>query len=275
MTPRLARTVFAALLAVGTASACTQGATADNSTKSSAAKSVKTRDSAAGSVDLRGTPYKPAPLAAVGSISGTITLEGGARKDSVPITVDQDFCGRSAEGPVTATAQGLSNSVVWIADMKTGKAHPVMKRSDLASDECAVTPRVQAAVVGTTFNVTNGDKLLHKLIFTPLGSTDTLTVMPFFNAGQVVASERLAKKSGIVSVICAMHPWTHAYIAVFDHPYFAVTAADGAFRIDSVPPGTYKLMVWHEGAAQPLERQVQVAANSATKLDVALTLAPH
>jgi hypothetical protein len=33
---------------------------------------------------------------------------------------------------------------------------------------------------------------------------------------------------------------------VFEHPFFAVSAADGSFAIENVPPGTYKLTAWHE-----------------------------
>ena len=45
-------------------------------------------------------------------------------------------------------------------------------------------------------NVFNDEKALHKLVFTKVGTHDTLAVMPFFNAGQMVASEKLAKTSG-------------------------------------------------------------------------------
>ena len=45
---------------------------------------------------------------------------------------------------------------------------------------------------------------------------------------------------------CNIHPWMKAYIAVFAHPYFAVTAADGSFDLKNVPPGTYTLVAWHE-----------------------------
>lgn len=223
-------------------------------------------------MDLGGTPYKPETLTTVGSIEGTITLVGGARKDTVPVTVDTSVCGKSVDGPVIATVKGLANSVVWIADVTTGKALPESRRIDLSSEDCVLDPRVQAAVVGTTVNVTNDDKLLHKLVFMPIGTQDTLTTMPFFNNGQVVPSERLAKRSGIVEVRCVFHPWTHAYIAVFDHPYFAVTGNDGSFKIDSLPPGSYKMMVWHEGAGRPAEQQIQVAANGTAKVDVALTI---
>ncbi len=37
-----------------------------------------------------------------------------------------------------------------------------------------------------------------------------------------------------------------AYIVVAETPYFAVTDADGNYKIENVPPGTYTLNAWHE-----------------------------
>jgi hypothetical protein len=37
---------------------------------------------------------------------------------------------------------------------------------------------------------------------------------------------------------------------VTDHPYAIVTAADGSFTLDDVPPGSYKLRIWHEGLGE-------------------------
>ena len=37
-----------------------------------------------------------------------------------------------------------------------------------------------------------------------------------------------------------------AWVAVFDHPYFAVTDDAGAFTIKGLPDGTYTLQAWHE-----------------------------
>jgi plastocyanin len=226
-------------------------------------------DNSASAVDLGSVPYTPLALSAVGSIAGNIKLDGPAPPDTTTITVDQPICGTTPEAATVATSKGVSNAIVWIAGVKSGKDLPVEKRTELSSEKCAIDPRVQAVVVGTTVNVYNEDRLIHTLAFIR-GAHDTLTQMPFFNGGQVVASERLATRPGIVEVRCALHPWTRGYIAVFDHPYFAVTDANGAFTIDSLAPGTYRMMVWHEGMAQPVAQRIQVAANAPAKVDLAI-----
>ncbi len=38
----------------------------------------------------------------------------------------------------------------------------------------------------------------------------------------------------------------HAWLYVSEHPYADVTGEDGAFSIGDVPPGTYKVVAWHE-----------------------------
>lgn len=233
---------------------------------------AKTDDSAAGTVDLGSMAYHAVPMTAVGSVTGMITRDGSAPlvSDTATGTPDKQICGKKVETVTATTSKGLANAVVWIADAATGKSLPTERRIELASEDCVLDPRVQAAVAGTTVNVENDDKVLHKFIFTHLGKHDTLTVVPFFNAGEVVASERIAKTAGIVEVRCTLHPWTRGYVAVFDHPYYAVTQKNGSFTIDSLPPGSYRVMVWHEGAGKPVEQQVQVAAGGTSRMDLTL-----
>ncbi|HVX41937.1 MAG TPA: carboxypeptidase regulatory-like domain-containing protein [Gemmatimonadaceae bacterium] len=233
-----------------------------------------TEDPSVSAVKIASAAYKPAAsLGAVGSLSGTITLNGAPPPDTVKVTKDSAVCGATAAPRVTVDAKGdLSNAVVWIDDATTGKPLPIEKRAELSSSDCTLDPRVQAVVVGTTVNVFNDDNLVHKFVFHRVGESDTLTKMPFFTTGQVVASERLATKPGVVEVRCSEHPWTRGYILAFNHPYFAVTDTDGGFSIDSLPPGSYHVKVWHEGLAQPIDKTVQIAANGSAKLDLALTL---
>ena len=42
-------------------------------------------------------------------------------------------------------------------------------------------------------------------------------------------------------VFCDIHSHMNAFILVFSHPFFAMTDADGRYRIDNVPPGTYNV----------------------------------
>jgi hypothetical protein len=232
-------------------------------------------NSSEGTVDLGREPYHAGSTSGSGSVAGRVTADlplptdtsGGRATSSEPACAKSQAMRAQPRGKPT---NGVGNAIVWIANPKAGKPLPIERRYELLSEDCDLDPAIQAGVTGSTFNVGNDDRVLHRLVFVRMGTHDTLTVMPFFNAGQLVASERLAKSSGIVEVQCLHHRWMHGYVAVFEHPYFAVTKPDGSFRIDSLPPGTYKAMVWRAGLAKPVQQDVQVTAGGAAKVDVAL-----
>ena len=52
--------------------------------------------------------------------------------------------------------------------------------------------------------------------------------------------------AAVIKFKCDVHPWMTGYVAVTDHPFFAVTGDDGSFTIPSVPAGTYTIEAWHE-----------------------------
>lgn len=264
---------FARTLATALFATVVVGCAGESKAKENDGIASKLRLTRGAGIDIGAKPYRAGTLAAVGGLSGTVRLEGTAPADTVRISTDERICGTVAPSRVqTGSGGGLANTVVWVADAATGKRLPMEKRVVVSSTSCLIDPRVQATVVGAAVNVFNDDKLLHKLVFLRAGTQDTIVVMPFFNNGQVVTSEELAKTSGIVEVRCALHPWTRGYLAVFDHPYYAVTEKDGRFSIDSLPPGNYRLMAWHEGMSKPVEQRVKIDAGQTGKVDLGLAI---
>jgi Carboxypeptidase regulatory-like domain len=207
--------------------------------------------------ELVASSYRPAPTSQLGTVVGTV--------DYTSLPAIDESTHECETG--TQTSPPSHAALVWIDGLKTGKDLPIEKRADLSSEDCGLDPSIVATTVGSTVNVYNEDAALHRLVFKgpPVDSTVT---MPFFNTGQIVASERLTKRVGFVDVTCALHPWTHATIAVFDHPYFAVTDEHGRFSLDSVPAGSYTLMVWRPDLDKPIERHVQISAQQTTSLTI-------
>ena len=115
-----------------------------------------------------------------------------------------------------------------------------------------------------TLNVTNDDRTLHTNKFINVGTGQVEGVAPFNDDGEVVPVDRFTEPAE-VEVICEQHPWTHAWIAVLDHPYYAQTAASGTFSIDGIPAGRYHVRAWHPGLGF-VDDSVTVAAGQVTSV---------
>jgi len=77
-------------------------------------------------------------------------------------------------------------------------------------------------------------------------------------------TRKMVADNRAIPITCDIHPWMKAYIMVFDHPFFAVTAEDGSFEIAGVPAAKQKLVVWQEtvgyvtpGRAQGMPIQIK------------------
>ena len=68
-----------------------------------------------------------------------------------------------------------------------------------------------------------------------------------------------------MKLTCDLHRWMVSYVAVVDHPYFAVSAEDGSFTIANVPPGRRTIRVWHERMGE-LTQTVDVKAGAAAEV---------
>jgi hypothetical protein len=271
--PRPARLGAAVVTTLALAAGCSGGEDAAAADRRVAPRETVTRtDSLArGLAIVSRVKYQVAASAASGGVDGVVRLEGTAPPDSAfAVEHDAARCGATITvRPVSGNAGALADAVVWLDDVRSGKRLPETRRVELTHERCRYEPRVQAAAAPNTLNVLNDDRAIHLTTITRVGAEKPLAAIPFNDNGQVVPSEIAGRESGIVELRCREHPWAVAYLASFDHPYYAVTGADGRFRLDSVPPGRYVLKVWHPRAAQVVSQTVEIgAAASSVELRV-------
>jgi plastocyanin len=130
-------------------------------------------------------------------------------------------------------------------------------------------PYVTAIVVGTRVVFPNKDNVQHhvysvspaKKFEIPLYIGDSTETIVF-------------DRPGPVTLGCNIHDWMVAYILVLDTPYFATTGKDGTAEISNLPPGRYRLEVWHPRLAGKVGRDLAVAEAGDTTQVVSVTLRP-
>ncbi|HJQ21749.1 MAG TPA: carboxypeptidase-like regulatory domain-containing protein [Gemmatimonadaceae bacterium] len=251
-------------------------ACSDNGEAAVPAGHARIVDSAGGTVALGiddKKAYKPTAASTTGVISGTLALQGEPHDSVVAVKNDPKVCGDSASVSETDSEGGsLANVLVWVDGIESGKPLPDVRRETLTIEHCRFEPRILAVVAKSTINVFSRDHATHEISFYREGASEPIEHIRTVDEGQVVPSEKIASEPGIVEIRCKEHSFARGYIAVFDHPYFAVTDDKGEFKIDGLPPGTYTVKVWHERLAQPMTQRVVVQPSGVAHLDATLAL---
>ena len=98
----------------------------------------------------------------------------------------------------------------------------------ISQKNCRYAPHVFGIRVGQPLTILNDDPTLHNIHALPKNNSE-------FNVGQPIQgmkmNETFTAPEVMVPFKCDVHGWMHAYAGVLDHPYFAVTAADGTFSL--------------------------------------------
>lgn len=188
-----------------------------------------------------------------GVLSGAVKFGGTAPKlEAIRVNKNREVCGetKESEALVLGAGGGVRGSVILIEGVTRGKK----LEGDLVVDNhrCQFVPHVSALMTGGRARVKNSDSLLHNTHGVRASGADGTGKQAVFNlalpnAGQLVDITKRLTKPGLVRVLCDAHTHMFGWIYVHDSPYVAVTDERGAYRIDGVPPGTYKVTMWHEG----------------------------
>ena len=185
-----------------------------------------------------------------GSVSGGVKFIGTPHIEKLEVGKDTRHCGSAKISPRLSVDKsgGVENAVVMLLDVKEGKALEITAKAVIDQKGCEYSPHVQAVPVGTQLEVANSDPVLHNVHgYNPEGRTLFNIAQPI--KGQRTSSKRMRfRESGVYTFACdAGHIWMSAYVVAVEHPYYAVTDEKGNFLIEDVPPGTYRIKMWHEG----------------------------
>lgn len=213
--------------------------------------------------------YEGGAVTGGGSISGTVKLQGAApAAKAVEITKDKEVCAAhgeiKVEEVVVGAGGGLANAVVSITNITKGK--PMEARTpELDQVGCKYVPHVLAFPAGSSVKIKNSDGILHNI-------HTYSTKNPSVNLAQPKFKKEMQQKFDqpeVIKVTCDAHGWMLGWFISQEHPYYAVTDANGGFKLTDVPAGEYELKVWHEKLGEKTAK-VSVAAGGDAKSDFEL-----
>jgi len=190
--------------------------------------------------------YEAVDVKDAGVLTGRVTFAGAVPKlEPIAVNKNRDVCGerKPSEALVVGPAGGVRGGVILIEGVTRGKKND----ADVIIDnhKCLFVGHVTAAMAGSRMRVKNSDPILHNTH--GFRGKPTVFNLALPTKDQMVDITKRLARPGVVRILCDAHPHMFAWLVVHDSPYVAVTDEQGAFRIDGVPPGTWKVTMWHEG----------------------------
>jgi hypothetical protein len=195
-----------------------------------------------------------------GTIKGQVAWAGDGIPKPATLKVDKDPQQCLAKGPlfsdtlvVNPKNKGVRWVVVYLVDAKDPKAalpvHPALKALKKLVVEvdqpcCMFEPHIVALREGQTLDVKNSAAIAHNVKVD--GGVANPNLNQIIPPGGALPIPGWTAAAIPVPIACNIHSWMHGWVAVFKHPYHAITDADGNFEIKNAPAGTYHLVTWHE-----------------------------
>jgi len=196
--------------------------------------------------------------ATVGTISGKVTLTGTPPAEKEIDMKGTPACASLHSAPVF-TERVISNdkgeiryAFVWIKKGLEDKTFALPEGGEMPHLDqvgCMYSPPVMAIQAGQVLELRNSDKVLHNVHAIGNKDGEPGKGKDYFNVSMATQGMKLERKDFnaadiMVMFKCEVHPWMFSFLGVAPHPYFAVTDANGDYKLANVPPGTYTLGVW-------------------------------
>ena len=220
----------------------------------------------------------PASLASAfveSGITGKVTLRGTPPPEK-PLPLDP-ACGQMHETPPNtrfyqvAQDAGLADVFVYIKEGLAASEFEIPTQPVVLNQVgCVFSPYVLGLQTGQKLLVRNQDPVLHNLHVIPSSRSGNKES----NRAQLSRSKDLEyvfeNPDIFLRFKCDVHPWMFAYVGIVKHPYFAVTDADGNYRLPAtLPAGRYTIEAYHRKAGRASEL-IDVGEHEKRRIDFSL-----
>lgn len=237
---------------------------------------------------LSAEAYDVIDIEQAGMIEGTVRLDGPVPEPkgfNLITFPDPQYCGRISNGRgwrllhdfVVSQDGGLKDAIVLLEGVEAGKPFELSVPLIEARD-CMFQPFMTIVRNGHAVEVVNMDPVMHDIqgyeTSIEAGARTLFNTPLVMNhqhrRGDIHAIHNHAPGKSLVGPIylnkgrrtfymqCGFHAFMESWAMAVNNPYYALTDAGGAFRIENVPPGTYQLVVWHPQTGPGVTKTVTV-----------------
>jgi hypothetical protein len=246
--------------------------------------------------------YEEIAVADGGTLIGTVTLSGkvpGPKGYNLTTLPDSVYCGRISDGrgwrllqPFDVGEAGAFRQVVvHIEAIERGKAFPETAPPRIEATDCRFLPFVSVVRDGHDVVVANMDPAMHdiqayetshlgpRVLFNvplpistryPREAGLNAHFLKHYEGAPVTQRIHTTKGRRVFSMQCGFHAYMESWALVTDHPYYAVTDKDGRYQLTDIPPGTYRVTVWHPYLRELDAHEVTIAPKEQAVLDMTI-----
>ncbi len=247
--------------------------------------------------------YEEMSVAEGGTITGTVKLEGTVPKPkgyNLTTLPDPFYCGRISDGegwrilqPFNVGSAGeFREVVVYLEGIEKGKAFAEKEVPQIEAKDCLFLPFTTVVRDDQSVTVVNMDPVMHDI---QAYETSNMGARVLFNVPLPMNPQhprnfkdrteagmyhkhmagppmkelvKLSKGRRIFVMQCGFHAYMESWGVAITNPYFSKTDEQGRFSMTDVPPGTYKLVVWHPYIRTATEQTVTIGPKGAVDVTI-------